>query len=173
MRCPERRLMPTFRIEWQAMAGLDEVSIWSAIVIAGSDEEARRLVWTRIRPEEMRSDQIDVLEVEELERGVVQIQKGNLWGEPWSVELLFDTRPDREQLSILARRLARFEMTQRLDWEAVPTLRLSVPAHDADDARTRAVALVLDALGGAEDVRVRAGHAVPVWVWEQYALDST
>jgi hypothetical protein len=165
--------MPAFRIAWQAQAGLDEASIWSAIVIAESDEEARQFIWARLRPEEMRSDQVDVLEVEELERGVVQIQKGNLWGEPWSVELQFDTRPDEEQMVILARRLARFEMTQRSHGEAVTTLRLSVPARDADAARARALTLVQDALGDAENAGVRAGHATPVWVWEQHVLDST
>jgi hypothetical protein len=74
--------MPTFRIEWQAMAGLDEASIWSAIVIAGSDEEARRLVWTRIRPEQMRSDQIDVLAVEERGAGSSRFRRATSGASP-------------------------------------------------------------------------------------------
>ncbi len=163
--------MKAYRIKWQVGAGLEDVSVWSAIAMADSEAAARELIWQRIRAAGVRSDAM--LEVELLRPPFVHIQKGELWGEPWSVELQFRSRLDPDQMAILARRLARFEMTQKLGGEAVRSLRLSVPARDADEARSRAIMLVREALAGGEHIDVRARTAQPVWVWEQNTLDST
>jgi hypothetical protein len=165
--------MPTFRVAWQAVAGFDEINEWSAIVVADTEDAARGLVWSRITSQALRPEELSVLDVEELPPGLVHVQKGSLWGEPWSVELMFEPRLETDQLSFLARRLARFEMTQNLAGETPPTLRLTVPAGGADEARARAIGLVRDALADGEAVRVMAGDALPVWVWERYALDTT
>jgi hypothetical protein len=165
--------MRAYRIKWQAQAGLGDVSVWSAIAMAESEADARELIWRRIRSAGMRSEAMDMLEVEALLPTFVHIQKGELWGEPWSVELQFRKRLDQDQLAMLARRLARFEMTQPLEGEAVRSVRLSVPALAADEARSRALTLVRDALGGGEHIEVTARTAQPVWVWEQNTLDST
>jgi hypothetical protein len=165
--------MNAYRVTWQVLAGLGDVSVWSAIAVAESEAEARELVWRRVRSEDMRSEEMAMLEVERLEPNFLHIQKGDFWGEPWSVELRFRSHLDQDQLAILARRLARFEMTHPLGGEAVPSLRLSVPAGDPEEARARALRLVRDALAGGEGIEVTAGAAQPVWVWEQYTLDAT
>jgi hypothetical protein len=162
----------TYRITWQVRAGLEDVSVWSALVVADSEDEARRLVWERVRSE-AGSEAMSGLSVEAITAPFVHIQKGGLWGEPWSVEIAFSGPLDADQLAVLARRLARFEMTQKLGGEAVRSLRLTVPARDADEASGRARDLVLDALAGGDHVDVVASHALPVWTWEQYTLDST
>src|SRR5262245_48875228 len=156
---------------WQGQAGLDEVSVGSAIVVAGSEEEARELI-QQLRSDGVRAEEMSPLQVEAIQPPFVHIQKGELWGEPWSVELQFQCSLDPDQLSVLARRLARFEMTQPAQGAAVRSLRLSIPARDADEARARAVSLVRDALAG-DQIDVRARRAVPVWVWERQTLDST
>jgi hypothetical protein len=162
-----------FRITWQVRAGLEDVSVWSALVVADTAGEACRLVWERVG-REAGSEDMSGLSVEAIEAPFVHIQKGGLWGEPWSVEIGFGRPLDEDQLAVLARRLARFEMTQKLGGEVVRSLRLTVPAHAADEARSRATALVLDALAGGDDhVEVVAGSALPVWRWERYTLDST
>ena len=162
-----------FRITWQVRAGLEEVSAWSALVVADSEEQARHLVWERIRSGGLRSRETSRLTVEAVRAPFVHIQKGELWGEPWSVEIGFRSPLDADQLAILARRLARYEMTQKLGGETVRSLRLSVPASSEEEARSRAAALVLDALAGGDQVEVRARQALPVWAWEQHTLDST
>jgi hypothetical protein len=165
--------MMAYRIKWQVRAGLEDVCVWSAIVVAESEEDARELIWRRVRSGGMRTEEMSLLEVETLRPSFVHVQKGDLWGEPWNVELQFRSRLDPDQMAVLARRLARFEMTQPVNGAVVRSLRLSVPAHDEDEARTRAVTLVRDALAGGDQIDVWARRALPVWVWEQYTLDST
>jgi len=147
-----------FRITWQVRAGLEEVSAWSALVVADSEEQARHLVWERIRSGGLRSRETSRLTVEAVRAPFVHIQKGELWGEPWSVEIGFRSPLDADQLA---------------GGETVRSLRLSVPASSEEEARSRAAALVLDALAGGDQVEVRARQALPVWAWEQHTLDST
>jgi hypothetical protein len=165
--------MNAYRVTWQVQAGLGEVSVWSAIAMAESEAEARELIWRRVRSEAMRSEEMAMLDVETLEPPFLHIQKGDFWGEPWSVELRFRSQLDQDQLAILARRLARFELTHPLGGEAMRSLRLSVPAGDAEEARSRALRLVREALAEGEQMDVAAGGAQPVWVWEQNTLDAT
>ena len=67
-----------FRITWQVRAGLEEVSAWSALVVADSEEQARHLVWERIRSGGLRSRETSRLTVEAVRAPFVHIQKGEL-----------------------------------------------------------------------------------------------
>ena len=74
--------------------------------------------------------EMSILTIEEQQPRFVHVQKGNLWGDLWSVELIIEPDLDADQLSFLARPPTRYEMTQKLAGEAAPNLLLSAPAQE-------------------------------------------